>query len=130
MAAVPVVVKAVLAVGLLLAMARAFRGAPPARPRPGAARLALGVGVACGALAAVGAYTEASWAAGPAAAAVLAASLAAWCSRGPSGAGPGDPPSPGPSPPEPPGPEPPSPFDWDAFDRERAAWSPRRDRVR
>jgi hypothetical protein len=128
MAAVPVVVKAVLAVGLLLAMARAFRGAPPARPRPGAARLALGVGVTCGALAAVGAYTEASWAAGPAAAAVLAASLAGWCSRSPSGSsGPGG--AGGPPSDDPPSPEPPSPVDWDAFDRERAAWARRRVRV-
>jgi hypothetical protein len=116
MAALGVVVKAVLALGLLLAMARAFRGAPPVRPRPDVARLALGVGAACGALSAVGAYTEASWAAGPAAVAVLSASLAGWYSRGPSG----------PEPDDPPAPEPPSPVDWDAFDRERAAWGRRR----
>ena len=120
MAALGVVVKALLALGLLLAMARAFRGAPPACPRPDVARLALGVGAVCGAAAAAGAYAEAPWAAGPAAVAVLAASLAGWSSRGPSGPGPGDPPSP----------EPPSPVDWDAFDRERAAWARRRAPVR
>ena len=120
MAAVPVVVKAVLALGLLLAMARAFRGAPPAHPRPDVARLALAVGAACGAAAAAGAYAEAPWAAAPAAVAVLAASLAGWCSRGPSGPGPGEGPSP----------EPDSPVDWDAFDRERAAWARRRVPVR
>src|SRR6187551_3340149 len=116
MAAFGVVVKAVLALGLLAAMARAFAGAPPATARPGRARLALGLAAACAAAAGLGAYTEARWAAAPAAGAVLAASLAAWCSRGPSGSGRGDPPSPGPSPPEPSGPEPPSSFDWGAFD--------------
>jgi hypothetical protein len=128
MAALGVVVKAVLTLGLLLAMARAFRGAPPARPRPDLARLALGVGAACGAAAAALAYAEASWAAAPAAAAVLAASLAGWCSRSPSGpSGPGG--AGGPPSDDPPSPEPRSPVDWDAFDRERAAWAPRRVRV-
>ena len=120
MAAVPVVVKAVLALGLLLAMARAFCGTPPARPLPGAAQFALGVAAANAAAGAAGAFAGAGWAAVPAAVAVLSASLAGWCSRGPSGTEPDDPPAP----------EAPPPVDWDAFDRARAAWARRRVPVR
>jgi hypothetical protein len=113
MAALGVVVKALLALGLLLAIARAFGGAPPAQPRPAAARLALGLAAAAATVAATGAYAGAGWAAAPAAVAVLAASLAGWFSRGPEGGGPDAPPAP----------ESPPPVDWDAFDRARAGWS-------
>jgi hypothetical protein len=113
MAAPLLVVKLLLALGLLWAMSRAFWGAPPARPRPAAARLALALAAAGAALAAAGAWAGAAWAAAPAAGAVLAASLAGWCSRAPRGGGPGGPPRP----------EAPPPVDWDAFDRARAGWS-------
>jgi hypothetical protein len=53
----------------------------------------------------------------PAAGAVLAASLAGWCSRAPQDGGPD-----GPAEPEP-EPEPQPPVDWDAFDRARAGWA-------
>lgn len=112
------VFKAALGVVLGLSIARAFFGAPPERPRRGAATAAVagGLGYAAAMVVSVRGSTPAACVL--LAVAVEALAVAVWLARGrddgSSGAAqPGDGPPP----------------DWAEFDRQRAGWTPPRDRT-
>jgi hypothetical protein len=113
----PPVASAAFAGILLASMARAFVGPPARRPRRAAARALLGVTAAC--YAGGAALVVASGALVPGVllvvAGIEASCLGAWLVRG--GDGPPDDPGGDDG-----GPDPMS-WDWDAFDRARAAWA-------
>jgi hypothetical protein len=105
-------IRAVVAVVLVLALVRAFAGPPPARMRPFLALAAGFLGVAAYPVAVL---VAASRHPHPAslllAGSVAALALAAWAARG-SGDDGGEGGEPGPDP----------PIDWEAFDTERERW--------
>jgi hypothetical protein len=119
MAALPVVVKALVALLLLASIARGFLGDPAREPHPRAARLLLLTAIGSALAGTVAFFLAAELvAAAGAVVAVEAASLSAWCARSPGGGGDdggGD---------DEPEPEPagPPPVDWAEFDRARRAW--------
>jgi hypothetical protein len=119
MAALPFVVKALVALLLLASIARGFLGAPAPEPHPRAARALLLTAVCC-AFAGTVAFLLAAEvvAAAGAVMAVEAASLSAWCARAPGGGG-GDGGGDDEPEPEPAGPP---PVDWVEFDRARRSW--------
>ena len=117
MSSLPPVASAALAGVLLASMARGFLGRPARRPSRAAARVLLGVTAAC--YAGGAALVLASGALVPGAllvgAGIEASCLGAWLARGADGPPPDDPgDDDGPAP---------APWDWDAFDRARAAWA-------
>lgn len=114
----PLVTQAALAALLLATIVRSFLGAPAARARPTVALALLavaGAALAGGAVALL--HGAALLGTALATAGVELACAAAWLGRGPLGDDPG-PDDPG----EPPDPSPVG-WDWDAFDRARAAWA-------
>src|ERR1700754_3317396 len=125
MSAVPLEVKAIVAVALVLSVARAFLGVPSRRAHDRLARTLVGLAI-CLYLVAADALLEGED--GMAGAFVVcgveALCLAAWVARrrgdddgwdDDGGGGGGDDPDT----------DPPMPIDWDAFDHARAGWRPR-----
>ena len=118
MSPLPPVASAALAGIVLASMVRAFAGPPARRPRRAAARLLLAVTAAC--YAGGAGLVVLSGALLPGAllvvAGIEASCLGAWLVRGGNGPPPDDPAR------DDGGPGPVS-WDWDAFDRARAAWA-------
>jgi hypothetical protein len=113
----PPVASAALAAVVLGSMARAFAGPPARRPRRAAARACLGLTAACYAAGAVVVLLSGALLPGAllVVAGIEASCLGAWLVRGGDGPPPDDASDDG-------GPAP-APWDWDAFDRARAAWA-------
>jgi hypothetical protein len=113
----PSLTSAALAVLLFVSMGRAFFGPPARRPRRAAARALLGVTAAC--YAGGAALVVLSGSPLPGAlligAGIEASCVGAWLVRGADGPPPDD--APDDRTPDP------APWDWDAFDRARAAWA-------
>jgi hypothetical protein len=113
----PTLASAALAGLLLVSMGRAFVGPPARRPRRAAARALLGVTAAC--YLAGAALVVVSGSPLPGAfligAGIEASCVGAWLVRGIDGPPPDD--ADGERAPDP------APWDWDAFDRARAAWA-------
>ena len=112
----PPVASAAFAAVVLASMARAFAGPPARRPRRAAARALLGVTAVCYAGGAVLVLVSGALVPGAVlvVAGIEASCLGAWFVRGGDGPPPDDPEESGPAP---------APWDWDAFDRARAAWA-------
>jgi hypothetical protein len=121
--ALPLEVKAVLAVALVLSVARAFMGVPARRAHDRLARTLVGLSICLYVLAGEALLEGQDGMAGAfVVCGVEALCLAAWVARrrgdddgwddGGGGGGGDDP-------------DPPSPVDWDAFDRARDGWIPR-----
>jgi hypothetical protein len=121
--AVPLEVKAIVAVALVLSVARAFLGVPARRAHDRLARTLVGLSICLYVLAGEALLeNEDGMAAAFVICGVEALCLAAWVARrrndddgwddgGGGGGGPDD--------------EPPTPIDWDAFDHARDGWRPR-----
>jgi hypothetical protein len=121
--ALPLEVKAVLAVALVLSVARAFMGVPARRAHDRLARTLVGLSICLYVLAGEALLEGQDGMAGAfVVCGVEALCLAAWVARrrgdddgwddGGGGGGGDDP-------------DPPTPIDWDAFDRARDGWIPR-----
>ncbi|QEC48519.1 hypothetical protein FSW04_13725 [Baekduia soli] len=125
MSAVPLGLKAVVAVVIVLSVARAFLGVPARRGHERLARTLVGVSICLYILSGEALLEGQDGMAGAfVVCGVEALCLAAWVSRrrddddgwdDDGGGGGGDGPDSGP----------PTPIDWDAFDHARAAWRPR-----
>ncbi len=120
--AVPLEIKAIVAVALVLSVARAFLGVPARRAHDRLARTLVGLSICLYVLAGEALLEHEDGMAGAfVICGVEALCLAAWVARrrddddgwddgGGGGDGPDD--------------EPPTPIDWDAFDRARDNWRP------
>lgn len=124
MSALPLEIKAIVAVALVLSVARAFLGVPARRAHDRLARTLVGLSICLYVLAGEALLENQDGMAGAfVICGVEALCLAAWVARrrddddgwddggGGGGEGPDD--------------DPPMPIDWDAFDRARDGWRPR-----